>query len=68
MRNVFIRKRQIDVFLNRKVVEQVVALEDHSDIPLRQFAPLLALQVVYALLAEPVLARPLVVEERQHVQ
>ena len=57
-RNVFIRKRQVDVFLNGEVVEQVIALEDHSDILLRQFAPLLAFQLVDGLLAEPVFARP----------
>src|SRR5258708_36619289 len=67
-RNVFIRKRQINVFLNGKIVKQLVALEDHSGIPLRQFAPLLAFQIVNSFLAEPVLAGPLVVEKRQHVQ
>ena len=67
-RNVLIRKRQIDVLLHGEVVEQVVALEDHADILLRQFSPLLALQVVNALFAKPVLALPLVVEKSQHVE
>ncbi len=67
-RNVFIRKRQINVFLNRKVVEQVVALEDHSDILFREFAPLFALELVNGLLTEPVLAGPLIVQESKNVE
>jgi hypothetical protein len=31
-RNVLIREWKINVFLNRKLVEQVVALEDHTDV------------------------------------
>ena len=67
-RNVFIRKWQINVFLNGKIVEQVIALEDHSDIAFGQLAPLFAFHEVGGLLAEPVFAGPLVVEKRQHVQ
>ena len=67
-RNVLIRKWQINVFLNGKIVQQMIALEDHSDIALSQLAPLLAFHEVGGLLAEPVFAGPLVVEKRQHVQ
>ena len=67
-RNVFIRERQINVFLNREVVEQVIALEDHPDILLRQLAPLLAFQIVNRFFAKPVLACPLVVEKGKHVE
>ena len=33
-RNVLVGQRQVNVFLNGQVVEQVVALEDHSDVAL----------------------------------
>ena len=67
-RNVFVGERQIDVLLHRQVVEQVIALEDHADIALGQFGALLALHRVHGLLAKPVLACPLVVEQGEHIQ
>ena len=66
-RYVFVGKRQIDVLLHGEVVEQVVALENHPDIFLRQFSPLLAFQVVHALFSKPVLALPLVIEKSENV-
>ena len=67
-RNVFVGKREINVFLHGEVIEQVVALEDHSDILLRQFGCAVCVSVVHGLFAEPILALPLVVEQREHVK
>src|SRR5580704_714135 len=63
-RNVLIGKREIDILLHRQVVEEVIALKDHSDVELGKLASLFALHVVHGLLAEPVFTSPLVVEER----
>src|SRR5207253_11276255 len=60
--NVFVREWQVDVLLHGQIVEQVIALKNHTDIFLRQFPPSFSFQVVRSLIAEPVLARPLVVE------
>src|SRR5258708_13566942 len=67
-RNILIRKRQINIYLNREIVEQMVAVENHAHIPLRQFGPLLALQMMNRFLAKPVLTGPLVVQKREHVK
>ena len=67
-RDVLVRQRQIDVLLHRQVVQQVIALEDHADFALGQLGAVFALHQVDGLLAKPILPRPLIVEQRQHVQ
>ena len=61
--NVFVGKRQVEVFCHGKIVEQVIALEDESDVLLVELRPLLAVHLVDRLSREVVLARPLVVEQ-----
>ena len=66
--DIFIRERQVDVLAHGEIVEQVIALENHADIALGQFATLLAFHVMDSLLAKPVLAQPLIVEQGKHIQ
>src|ERR1700756_3251216 len=66
--NVLVREWQVDVLLHRQIVEQVITLKDHADIALGQLRPLLALHLVDTLLAEPVLAIPAVIEQRENIQ
>ena len=51
-RNVLVGKRQVDVLLHGQIVEQVIALEDHADVSLREFGTLLALHLMHRLLRE----------------
>ena len=67
-RNIFIGERQVNVLLHGEVVEQVVALKDHAHILLGELGALLALHLVHALLAEPVFALPLVIEQGEHIE
>src|SRR5215472_2018606 len=66
VRNVLIRKRQVDVFAYREVVEKVVALKDHAYVALGEIGALLALHFVDGLLAKPIFALPAIIEQRQH--
>src|SRR4051794_36822700 len=68
VRNVFIRKWQVDVLAHGEVVQQVITLEYHPDLALSQFGTLLALQFVHRLFAEPVLTLPSVVEQGKNVK
>ena len=45
--DVLVRQRQVDVFLHGQVVEQVIALEDHSDVALGQLGAIFALHQVH---------------------
>ena len=66
--HVLVGERQVDVFGNGEIVEQVIALEDHADALTREVGALLAVQLVRGRFAKPVLAQPAVVEQREHVE
>ena len=42
-RHVLVGEREVDVLLHGQIVEQVIALEDHADVPLGQLGALLAI-------------------------
>ena len=65
---VLVGERQVDVLGDGKIVEQVITLEDHADALAGKVGALLAVELVHRRLAEPVLAQPAVVEQREHVQ
>ena len=60
-------KAKIDVLLHGKVVEQVIALEYHTDLALGQLGTVLTLHQMNGLLAKPVFTGPLIVEQSQDV-
>src|SRR5580765_4794373 len=66
-RNVFVGKRQVDIFLHGEIVEQMVALENHSDVAFGKFRAFLAFHSVDCSLAEPVFTVPSVIKERKGV-
>ena len=66
--DVAIRQRQIDVLVDRQVVEQVIALEDEADVLLLQPHAVLRRQLVHRLVEQPVLAGPGAVVHAHDVQ
>jgi hypothetical protein len=65
---VLVRERQVDVLGDGQVVQQVIALEDHADALAGEVGALLAIELVHRRFAEPVLALPAVVEQRENVE
>src|SRR5437667_120100 len=65
--NVFVRKRQVDVLAYGEIVEQMIALENHADVLLRELGTLFALHFVDSLFAKPIFAVPGVIEQRKHI-
>src|SRR5579859_157417 len=65
--NIFIRERQIDIFLHSEIVEQVIALEDHADVAFGHLAALLALHGVDGFVAKPIFALPSIVKQREDI-
>src|SRR5579871_1359011 len=66
--NVLVRKWQVDIFLYRQVVDQVIALEDHAYILLRELGAFLAIHLVNRRIAKLVFAFPTVIQQREHIQ
>jgi len=64
----FVRERQVDILGNGQIVEQVIALEDHADALAGEVRALFAIERVHRRFAEPVFAKPAVVEQRKHIQ
>src|SRR5580704_2719677 len=60
--DVAVRKRNIQVFVHRKVVQQMVALENESDIFPVQLRTLLPVKLVYCMLKKKILTCPTVIE------
>src|SRR5579859_8120392 len=63
--DVFVGERQIQVLGDGEIVEQVIALEDESDVLLIQIRALLAVHLVHGLAGKVILACPLIVEHAQ---
>ena len=66
--HVLVRERKIDVLGDGKIVEQMVALEDHADALAGEVRALLAIERVDRRGSKPVLAEPTVVEQGEHVE
>src|ERR1051326_6286526 len=67
-RDIFVGKGQVDVFLHGKVVEEMIALEDHADVAFGNFAALLALHGMDGFLSKPVFTFPTVIEQGEDIQ
>src|SRR4029077_11737989 len=65
--NIFVRKRQVNVLPYSEIVEQVITLKDHPNVPLGQVCASSALHGVRSLIAKPVFTTPLVVEQGENI-
>src|SRR5689334_12064253 len=61
-RYVAVRQGNVEILVDRQVVEQVVTLEDEADVLAGYIGALLAVHLVDGLVTEPVLPRPAIVE------
>src|SRR4029453_19175288 len=63
-----IRQRNVEVLVNRKIVEQVILLKDETDLLVAQRRSLFRLQIVHCSLIEKILPRPTVIVHTEGVQ
>ena len=66
--NVLIGQREVDIFCNCQIVQQVIALEDHADSLPRQLRALLAIHGMDGHACEIKFAAPLVIEHCQNMK
>src|SRR5690349_2576858 len=63
-----IGKRNIEVFVNRQIVEQVILLKNEPDLLVPQSGALLRFQVMHCGLVEKIFARPAMIMHPENVQ
>ena len=68
MRNILVRQRYFQIFVNRQAVDQVITLKDESDVVLVQFVPLFDAEFVHRLFEEKIFAGPRSVEHSKNAQ
>src|SRR5207245_5820970 len=63
-----IRKRNIEILVNRQIVEQMILLKNESDLLVSQSGPLFGLQKMHRGLTEKIFAGPSVIVHAENVQ
>src|SRR5665213_3534891 len=66
--NIAVGKRHIEILGDRKIVQQMIALEHKSDIAFVQLNTLPGIQFVDRLIGEKIFSRPAAVQHADHVQ
>src|SRR6266404_2884702 len=68
VRNIFVGERDFEIFEDRKIVDQVVALENEADIGLVQFVALLDVEFVDRLIEKIVFTIPRAIEHADNAE
>src|SRR5579872_6290647 len=67
-RDVAVGERHVQVFVDRQIVQQVIALKDEADVLPVQLGPLLAIELVHDMVEEVELARPGVIQHAKNAE
>src|SRR5262249_16848525 len=62
------RQRNLEVFVNRQIVEEMILLKDESDLLVAEGRPLLGFQVMNRRLLEKIFAGPAVIVHSENVE